>query len=70
MRSKVFGVGQAAAEQIRPGSKVCFLTDKSRARNENPIYVFRKKELRGRSPNFHICVCERFPGSVHIFSYS
>jgi hypothetical protein len=24
--------------------------------NENPIYVFREKELRGLSPNFHIHV--------------
>jgi hypothetical protein len=24
--------------------------------NENPIYVFSKKELRGLSPNFHIPV--------------
>ncbi len=28
--------------------------------NENPIYVFPGKELRGLSPNFHSCVCERF----------
>jgi hypothetical protein len=28
--------------------------------NENPIYVFAEKELRGISPNFHIHVCERF----------
>ncbi len=30
--------------------------------NENPIYVFPEKDLRGLSPNFHIHVhvCERF----------
>ncbi len=27
--------------------------------NENPIYVFPEKELRGLSPNFHIRVCEQ-----------
>ncbi len=39
--------------------------------NENPIYVFPEKELRGLSPNFHIHVAWAiyiFPGSVHIFS--
>jgi hypothetical protein len=45
--------------------------------NENPIYVFPEKELRGLSPNFflHIHVSrERLiyshAGSVHIFSCS
>jgi hypothetical protein len=29
--------------------------------NENPIYVFPEKELRGLSPKFQVlCVCERF----------
>ncbi len=43
--------------------------------NENPIYVFPEKELRGLSPNSHIHVpvsdlqC-MFPGSVHVFSCS
>jgi hypothetical protein len=27
--------------------------------NENPIYVFSEKEVRGRSPNFHIHVYVR-----------
>ncbi len=31
--------------------------------NENPIYVFPEKELRGFSPIL-LCVCERF---THIF---
>ncbi len=38
--------------------------------NENPIYVFPEKELRGLSPIF-TCMClwaiYIFPGSVHIF---
>jgi hypothetical protein len=42
--------------------------------NENPIYVFPKKELRGLSPNFHIhvsvCVIYIFPELLHIFSCS
>jgi hypothetical protein len=28
--------------------------------NENPIYIFTGKELRGLSPNFHVHVCEWF----------
>ncbi len=39
--------------------------------NENPIYVFPEKELRGLSPNYdnHVPVSDLYisPGSVHIF---
>ncbi len=37
--------------------------------NENSIYVFPDKELRGLSPNSHLCVCERFIMRIgrHIF---
>ncbi len=41
--------------------------------NENPIYVFPEKELRGLSPIFHIYLSVSdyiFPGSVHPFSCS
>ncbi len=41
--------------------------------NENPIYVFPEKELRGLSPNFHIHVSVsdlHIPRKVHIFSCS
>ncbi len=41
--------------------------------NENPIYVFPEKELRGLSSNFHIHVPVNiyiFPEPVHIFSCS
>jgi hypothetical protein len=41
--------------------------------DENPIYVFTEKELRGLSPNFHIHVSVSdlyIPGSVHKFSCS
>ncbi len=43
--------------------------------NENPIYVFPEKELRGLIPNFHIHVSVSdlqyiFLGSVRIFSCS
>ncbi len=42
--------------------------------NENSIYVFPEKDLRGLSPKFHIHMSEwaiyKLPGSVHIFSHS
>jgi hypothetical protein len=40
--------------EITTVEKYCFLG--SRHCNENPIYVFPEKELRGLSPNFHIHV--------------
>ena len=30
------------------------------ATKKNPVYVFPEKALRGLSPSFHSCVCERF----------
>ena len=52
-----------------------FLTVSTFHCNENPIYVFLFRELRGLSPNFHIHVSVlwaiyKFRGSVHIFSCS
>jgi hypothetical protein len=41
--------------------------------NENPIYVFPEKELRGLSPHFYIHVSVSdyiFQGMVYLFSYS
>ncbi len=41
--------------------------------NEDPIYVFPEKELRGLSHDFHIHVYVSdyiFPGSAHVFSCS
>ncbi len=38
--------------------------------NENPIYLFPEKELRGLSPNFNMCAIYIFPEWVHIFSCS
>ncbi len=40
--------------------------------NENPIYVFLFWELRGLSPNFHMCLWAIyiFPGSIQAFSCS
>jgi hypothetical protein len=34
--------------------------------NENPIYVFLKKDLRGFSPNFHIHVSV---SDLHLYSH-
>ncbi len=47
----------------RPADVVPKVISLSQHCNENPIYVFPKKELRGLSTNFHIphsYVCERF----------
>jgi hypothetical protein len=62
-RRKFFVIFPADKQQRQEKLHVC------KHCNENPIYVFPEKELRGLSPNFqiHVSVSDSYPISLHSF---